>query len=76
MTDIGTGLTAIGAGIAIGAAALGTGMAQKAIGAAGMGLMAEKEGKDTMVIILLALPETVAILGFVIAFLLLGTIGK
>ncbi|MFH0971296.1 MAG: ATPase [Candidatus Micrarchaeota archaeon] len=73
MADIGSGLIALGAAIAIGAGAIGTGMAQKAIGAAGMGLMAEKDGKDTQVIILLALPETLVILGFVVAYLILTT---
>ncbi|MBS3070209.1 ATPase [Candidatus Micrarchaeota archaeon] len=72
MVDFGPGLIAVGAGLAVGLAALGTGLAQSSIGAAGLGLMAEKEGKEGQVLIMLALPETIVILGFVIAFFLLG----
>ncbi len=71
----GSGLIAVGAGLAIGLSAIATGMAQASIGAAGMGLLAEKESSTPIVILLLALPETVVILGFVVAFLLLGKIG-
>ena len=42
LTTIGTGLTAIGAGLSIGLAAVGTGLAQGRIGAAGAGVIAEK----------------------------------
>ncbi len=72
MVDLGPGLIAVGAGLAVGLAALGTAMAQASIGAAGLGLMAEKDGKEGQVLIMLALPETIVILGFVIAFFLLG----
>ena len=74
MVDLGPGLIAIGAGVAVGLGALGTAWAQSAIGAAGMGLIAEKDGKEGQVLIMLALPETLVILGFVIAFFLLGKI--
>ncbi len=67
-------MTALGAGLAVGLAALGTAMAQSSIGAAGMGLMAEKDGREGQVLIMLALPETIVILGFVIAFFLVGKI--
>ena len=53
--DPGTGFALIGAGIAIGAAGIGTGIAQSQFGRG---------------IILLVLPETIVILGFVIAILL------
>jgi F0F1-type ATP synthase membrane subunit c/vacuolar-type H+-ATPase subunit K len=39
-----------------------------------MGLMAEKDGKEGNVLIMLALPETIIILSFVIAFFLIGKI--
>ncbi|MFH1442820.1 MAG: ATPase [Candidatus Micrarchaeota archaeon] len=71
MVELGTGLVALGASIAIGAGAIATAMAQKSIGAAGLGLMAEKEGKLGQVIVLLAIPETLIILGFVVAYLIL-----
>ena len=71
MVEIGTGLIAIGAGIAIAIPAFATAYAQASIGAAGMGLLAEKEGKEGNVLLYLALPETLVILGFVVAFLIL-----
>jgi V/A-type H+-transporting ATPase subunit K len=74
MVDVGSGMVAVGAAIAIGASALGTAMAQKSIGAAGIGLMAEKEGQFNNVLIFLALPETIVILGFVVAFLMLNKV--
>ena len=74
MVDFGPGFIALGAGLAVGLGAIGTALAQASIGAAGMGLIAEKDGKEGQVLIMLALPETLVILGFVIAFFLLGKI--
>jgi V/A-type H+-transporting ATPase subunit K len=65
---------AIGAGIAVAGAGLATGKAQAAVGAGGTGAMAEKPELFTNVLILFAIPETIVILGFVVAFLLLGKI--
>jgi V/A-type H+-transporting ATPase subunit K len=62
----------IGAGLAIGLAALATGIAQARIGAAGIGAVAENPKRLGIVIMLVAIPETVAILGFVIAYLILN----
>lgn len=62
----------IGAGIAIGVAGLGTGVAQAQIGAAAVGATAENPKMFGKGIILMVLPETIVILGFVVAFLLLG----
>lgn len=61
------GLAAVGAGLAIGLAAIGTGIAQSRIGAAGLGVIAEKPNMLGQVILLIALPETIVILGFAIA---------
>lgn len=69
------GMIALGAGIAMGMAALGTAWAQSAIGSSGMGVIAEKPEEFTKVLICLALPETLVILGFVIAFFLVGKVG-
>lgn len=69
--DITTGLLAIGAGIAVGLAALGTGWAQGRIGAAGAGAIAEKPELVGTMIILLAIPETMVILGFAVAAIIL-----
>ena len=69
------GMIALGAGLAMGMAALGTAWAQSAIGSSGMGVIAEKPEEFTKVLICLALPETLVILGFVIAFFLVGLVG-
>jgi len=71
MTAIGSGLTAIGAGLAIGLAAVGTGLAQGRIGAAGAGVIAEKPESLGTMILLIAIPETMVILGFAVAAMLL-----
>ncbi len=70
-----TGLIAVGAGLAIGLAAIGTGYAQARIGAAAMGAVSEKPELTGRAILLIAIPETVVILGFAVAamaILLLG----
>ena len=67
--DIGLGV--IAAAIAIGLAGLATGYAQAKIGSAGMALIAERENAKTYVLILVAIPETIVILGFVIAILII-----
>ena len=69
--DMNAGLTAIGAGLAVGLAALGTGIAQSRIGAAGAGTLAEKPELLGLVILLLAIPETMVILGFAVAAMIL-----
>lgn len=72
--NLGSGLIAIGAGLAVGLAGLATANAQAAVGAGGTGAMAEKPELFTNVLILFAIPETIVILGFVIGFFLLGKI--
>lgn len=69
MTDL--GLLAIGAGLAIGLAALGTGLAQAKIGAAAIGAILEKPESLGAMLILLVIPETLVIFGFTIAILIL-----
>jgi V/A-type H+-transporting ATPase subunit K len=73
--DIGTGLVGIGAGLAIGLAALGTGIAQSRIGAAAMGAVAEKEELLGRAILLVAIPETLVILGFAVAAMVIVLLG-
>lgn len=65
------GLIAVGAGLAVGLAALGTGLAQSRIGAAGMGVLAEKREMLGSVLILVAIPETMVILGFAVAAMII-----
>jgi V/A-type H+-transporting ATPase subunit K len=64
-------LAAIGAGLAVGLAAIGTGLAQARIGSAGAGVIAEKPEALGSIILLIAIPETMVILGFAIAAMIL-----
>ena len=68
------GWIAIGAGLAVGLAGLGTGIAQSQIGAAAVGATAENEGFLGKSLIYVAIPETIVIFGLLIAFLLIGKI--
>ncbi len=72
MVDIGTGLIAIGAALAVGLSAIGAGMGEKEIGAAAVGAMAEKEELFGKALIMTVIPETLVIFGMVIAIMLLG----
>jgi len=63
-------MIAISAAIAIGLTALATGLAQSRIGAAMAGAIAERPELVGSAIILVAIPETMVILGFVVAFLI------
>ena len=65
------GLIAIGAGIAVGLSAIGAGIAEKEIGAAAIGAMAEKEELFGKGLILTVIPETLVIFGLVVAILIL-----
>jgi V/A-type H+-transporting ATPase subunit K len=61
----------LSAALAIGIPALATAWAQSRIGPAAAASLAEKPQLSTTVIILLAIPETMVILGFVVAILIL-----
>jgi V/A-type H+-transporting ATPase subunit K len=69
-----TGLIALGAGLAVGLTALATALAQGRIGAAGAGTIAEKPETAGNIILLVAIPETMVILGFVIAIVIVFTL--
>jgi V/A-type H+-transporting ATPase subunit K len=75
MNTMEVGLLAVGAGLAIGLAALATGYAQARIGSAGIGALAEKPELTGRVILLLALPETLVILGFAVAAMIILLLG-
>jgi V/A-type H+/Na+-transporting ATPase subunit K len=68
--SLGDGFLGIGAGLAIGLAAIGVGIAQAAIGSAGAGTLAERPQAFGQILIYLVIPETLIIFGFVIAFFL------
>jgi V/A-type H+-transporting ATPase subunit K len=65
------GLIAIGAALAIGLGALATGLAQARIGSSAVGAIAEKPELAGRAILLIAIPETLVILGFAIAAMIL-----
>lgn len=64
-------LMAFAAALALGLSALATAWAQSRIGAAGAGALAEKPELTATIIIMLAIPETMVILGFVVASMIL-----
>ena len=79
MTDVTGGMTsgaaaALGAGIAMGVSALAAAWSQGAVGSAALGVIAERPEFEKNVLIYLVLPEILAILGFVIAFMLIGEV--
>ncbi len=69
------GLIAIGAGIAVGISAIATGYAQAKIGAAAVGAVAEKPELTGRAILLVAIPETIVILGFAVAAMIILLLG-
>lgn len=63
--------TALAAALAIGIPALATAWAQSRIGPAAAASLAEKPELSTTVVLMIAIPETMAILGFVVAVMIL-----
>jgi V/A-type H+/Na+-transporting ATPase subunit K len=61
----------VSAALVMAVAALATAWAQSKIGAAGAAAIAEKPEVSTTVVIMIAIPETVAVLGFVVAVMIL-----
>jgi len=74
LTGLGPGMIAIGAGLAMAGSAIGTAWAQTGIGSAAMGTIAERPESAGSLLAWLVIPETIVVLGFVIAFLLTGKI--
>ena len=69
--SVGTGLVAIGASLAVGLTAVATGIAEKGIGIAAVGAMAEKEELFGKALILTVIPESLVIFGLVVAILII-----
>ena len=65
---------ALAAALAVGLSAVATAWAQSKIGSAGAGTLAEKPELSGTIIILVAIPETMVILGFVVATMILFTV--
>lgn len=61
----------LSAALAVGLSAIATGWAQSRIGSAGAATIAEKPEMTSTIIIMLAIPETMVILGFVVAVLII-----
>lgn len=68
-------LISFAAALTVGLSAFATAWAQSRIGSAGAGTLAEKPELSGTVIVLLAIPETMVILGFVVATMILFTAG-
>ena len=64
-------IIAVAAAFSIGVTAIATSIAQRAIGSAGVGALAEKPELVGSIIILVAIPETLVILGFAVAAIML-----
>jgi V/A-type H+/Na+-transporting ATPase subunit K len=64
-------IIALAAALAVGISAVATAWVQSRIGSAGAGALAEKPELRGAVIVMLAIPETLVILGFVVAVLIL-----
>jgi V/A-type H+-transporting ATPase subunit K len=69
---MGQGVKTFGAAMAMGISAIGAGWAQAKIGSAGQGTLAERPEERVFVLVLTALPEVIALLGFVMAIILNG----
>ncbi len=66
------GLIALAAGLAIGATSIAAAIAEKDIGTAAIGAMAEKEELFGKGLVLTVIPETLVIFGLVIAIMIIG----
>lgn len=72
MATIETAIIAFSAATAIGLSAIATALAEKTIGTAAIGAMAEKEELFGKGLILTVIPETIIIFGLVVAIMILG----
>ncbi|MBW6462156.1 MAG: V-type ATP synthase subunit K [DPANN group archaeon] len=65
-------ITAIAAALAIGLSAIAAAIAEKEIGTAAVGAIAENEDLFVKGLIMTVLPETIVLFGFVISYMILG----
>ena len=70
------GLIALAAGLSISVTAIAAAIAEKAIGTAAIGAIAEKEELFGKGLILTVIPETLVIFGLVVAILIIGMAGN
>ncbi len=69
--DTASAIYALAAAVSMAGGLIGTGLAQQGIGAAGMGVVAEKPEKMGQVLFFLVIPETLFIFGFVFGLIIL-----
>lgn len=69
--DIARGLIALAAAIAVGVSGYAAGHAESAIGSAAVGAMAEDESTFSKGLIMVVIPETIAVFGLVVALILI-----
>ncbi len=74
MGDLGASMVALSVALTLVGTAVATAWAQKVIGGAAIGVMAEKPELFGRGLVLMVIPETIILFGFVIGFLLLGLI--
>lgn len=75
MVELTIGIIALSSALALASSAFAAAWAEKAIGVATIGAMAEKEELFGKGLILTVIPETIVIFGLVIAILILGLAG-
>lgn len=73
--DVGSGLIAIGAGLAVGLTGIGAGMGEKDVGAAAVGAITENPKIFGKAMIFMVIPETIVIFGLVIAIMAIFVMG-
>jgi V/A-type H+-transporting ATPase subunit K len=66
-----TDMALMAAGVMFSAGAIGAGMAEKTIGAAAVGMIAEDEKKFSQAIVMTVIPESIAIFGLVLALIII-----
>ncbi len=69
------GAMALGAALAVGLSALGAAWSQSSIGSGAMGAVSERPELAGNVLIWIAIPETIVLLGFVVGLLLALNLG-
>lgn len=69
--DITKGLIAIAAAIAVGLCGYAASVAESAIGSAAVGAMAEDEKTFSKGLVMVVIPETIAVFGLVVALILM-----
>ena len=70
LEGLGAGLVGVGAALAVGISAYASAIAEKDIGTAAIGAMAENEALFGKGLILTVIPETIVIFGLVVALLI------